>query len=197
MNYMNSMHFAKWLEQTTVGTELVDSSKIDVLYEKAKISVQIVQLYDKMTNQKLLTNISTIAPLSSGVYGMYMSSENHKVIGKEILDKMKLLFPKDIMLDKKLQTLPNAVLKQYLPDLDEKQIIPSDTIHVNIQKILKQLGDTPQAILEIASTIIHEATHELELQTTGKTSEVGPVAAERKFIDWSKSNWNLLSKKFF
>ncbi len=194
---MNSMHFAKWLEQTTVGTELVDSSKIDVLYEKAKISVQIVQLYDKMTNQKLLTNISTIAPLSSGVYGMYMSSENHKVIGKEILDKMKLLFPKDIMLDKKLQTLPNAVLKQYLPDLDEKQIIPSDTIHVNIQKILKQLGDTPQAILEIASTIIHEATHELELQTTGKTSEVGPVAAERKFIDWSKSNWNLLSKKFF
>ena len=191
------MHFAKWLEQTTVGTELVDSSKIDVLYEKAKISVQIVQLYDKMTNQKLLTNISTIAPLSSGVYGMYMSSENHKVIGKEVLDKMKLLFPKDIMLDKKLQTLPNAVLKQYLPDLDEKQIIPSDTIHVNIQKILKQLGDTPQAILEIASTIIHEATHELELQTTGKTSEVGPVAAERKFIDWSKSNWNLLSKKFF
>lgn len=194
---MNYMHFAKWLEQTTVGTELVDSSKIDVLYEKAKISVQIVQLYDKMTNQKLLTNISTIAPLSSGVYGMYMSSENHKVIGKEVLDKMKLLFPKDIMLDKKLQTLPNAVLKQYLPDLDEKQIIPSDTIHVNIQKILKQLGDTPQAILEIASTIIHEATHELELQTTGKTSEVGPVAAERKFIDWSKSNWNLLSKKFF
>ena len=194
---MNYMHFAKWLEQTTVGTELVDSSKIDVLYEKAKISVQIVQLYDKMTNQKLLTNISTIAPLSSGVYGMYMSSENHKVIGKEVLDKMKLLFPKDIMLDKKLQTLPNAVLKQHLPDLDEKQIIPSDTIHVNIQKILKQLGDTPQAILEIASTIIHEATHELELQTTGKTSEVGPVAAERKFIDWSKSNWNLLSKKFF
>ena len=194
---MNYMHFAKWLEQTTVGTELVDSSKIDVLYEKAKISVQIVQLYDKMTKQKLLTNISTIAPLSSGVYGMYMSSENHKVIGKEVLDKMKLLFPKDIMLDKKLQTLPNAVLKQYLPDLDEKQIIPSDTIHVNIQKILKQLGDTPQAILEIASTIIHEATHELELQTTGKTSEVGPVAAERKFIDWSKSNWNLLSKKFF
>jgi len=194
---MNSMHFAKWLEQTTVGTELVDSSKIDVLYEKAKISVQIVQLYDKMTNQKLLTNISTIAPLSSGVYGMYMSSENNKVIGKQVLDKMKLLFPKDIMLDKKLQTLPNAVLKQYLPDLDEKQIIPSDTIHVNIQKILKQLGDTPQAILEIASTIIHEATHELELQTTGKTSEVGPVAAERKFIDWSKSNWNLLSKKFF
>ena len=194
---MNYMHFAKWLEQTTVGTELVDSSKIDALYEKAKISVQIVQLYDKMTNQKLLTNISKIAPLSSGVYGMYMSSENHKVIGKEVLDKMKLLFPKDIMLDKKLQTLPNAVLKQYLPDLDEKQIIPSDTIHVNIQKILKQLGDTPQAILEIASTIIHEATHELELQTTGKTSEVGPVAAERKFIDWSKSNWNLLSKKFF
>ena len=194
---MNYMHFAKWLEQTTVGTELVDSSKIDVLYEKAKISVQIVQLYDKMTNQKLLTNISTIAPLSSGVYGMYMSSENNKVIGKQVLDKMKLLFPKDIMLDKKLQTLPNAVLKQYLPDLDEKQIIPSDTIHVNIQKILKQLGDTPQAILEIASTIIHEATHELELQTTGKTSEVGPVAAERKFIDWSKSNWNLLSKKFF
>jgi hypothetical protein len=46
--------------------------------------------------------------------------------------------------------------------------------------------------LEIASTIVHECTHELELQTTGRTSEVGPVAASQRFLDWTKKNWNTI-----
>ena len=187
--------FTKWVE-TTLGNESVDESKIDAVYNKAKISVQIVQLYDKMTNQKLLTNINMIAPLSSSVYGLYMSAENRKAIGKQVLDRMKLLFPKDMMLDKKLQTLPNAVIKKYIPDIDEKQLIPSDTIHVNVQKILGQFGDTSQAILEIASTIIHESWHEIELQNIGKTNETGPVAAEKRFMEWVRQNWTMLSQKF-
>lgn len=188
------MNFKEFF-QNTVGTELVDSSRIESLYKKAKISIKIVQMYDKMTNQKLLTNISTIAPLSSGVYGLYMSKENKKVIGSNIVNKLKLLFPKDMMLNQKLQTLPNSVIKQYVPDLDEKQLRPSDTIHVNVQKIVAELGDSKEAILEIASTIVHEATHEIELQTTGKTNEIGPKNAENHFIQWANQNWNVIKTR--
>lgn len=190
------LNFSEWMEQSTVGTEFVDESKIDQIYIGAKKSVQIVQMYDKMTGQKLLTNINTILPLSSGSYGLYMSAENKKVIGGDVLNKLKLIFPKDTMLSQKIQTIPNAIIKKYIPDLDEKKIQPSDTIHVNIQKILNQFGDSPQAILEIASTIVHEATHEIELQTTGKTNEIGPMAAEKKFMDWVKQNWRMLSQRF-
>lgn len=189
------MNFKEWLGQNTVGTELVDSSKIEALYSKANLSIKIVQLYSKMTGQKLLNNISTIAPLSSGVYGMYMSKENKRVIGPSVLNKLKLLFPKDLLLQQKLQTLPSAVIKQYIPDINEKDIQPSDTIRVNVQKIVSKLGDSKEAILEIASTIIHEATHELELQNTGKTNEIGPRNAENKFIQWAKQNWNIIKTR--
>lgn len=189
------MNFKEWLSQNTVGTELVDSSKIEQLYNKAKLSVKIVQIYDKMTGQTLLKNINTVAPLSGGVYGMYMSRENKKVVGKQIVDKLKLLFPKDMMLNQKIQTLPNSVIKKYVPDLDEKQLQPSDTIRVNVKKIVSELGDTKEAVLQIASTIVHECTHEIELQTTGKTNEIGPKNAEAKFIQWANQNWNLLKTR--
>ena len=178
--------------QNTIGTENVDSSKVEQLYDKTKISVKLVQLYDKMTNQNLLKNINTIAPLSSNVYGMYLSKENKKIIGNKVYEKLKLLFPKDIMLDQKIQTLPNAVIKKYIPELNEKDLQPSDTIHVNVKKIINELKDDKKSIIEIASTIVHEATHEIELQTTGKTNEIGPKNAENKFVDWVDKNWNLI-----
>lgn len=200
-----TLNFKTWFEQSTLGTEFVDSSKIDVIYQKAKIAVQIVQMYDQTRSsdpkatpdkRKLLLNINTIAPLSSNVYGMYMSSENKKVIGPEVINKMKLLFPKDAMLNQKMQTLPTSIIKKYIPDLDEKKIQPSDTIHVNVQKIVKEFGDSPKAIIEIASTIVHEATHELEREFYGKTDETGPRNAERNFIAWIKQNWGTISKRF-
>lgn len=181
--------------QNTIGTENVDSSKVEQLYDKTKISVKLVQLYDKMTNQNLLKNINTIAPLSSNVYGMYLSKENKKIIGSKIYEKLKLLFPKDIMLDQKIQTLPNVVIKKYIPELNEKDLQPSDTIHVNVKKIINELKDDKKSIIEIASTIVHEATHEIELQTTGKTNEVGPKNAEKKFVDWVDKNWNLIQSR--
>lgn len=199
------MNFKKWFEQATLGTEMVDETKIDSIYNRAKISVQIVQMYDQTRSadpksppdkRKLLLNINTIAPLASGVYGMYMSSENKKVIGPEIVNKMRLIFPKDAMLAQKLQTLPISVIKKYMPDVDEKRIQPSDTIHVNVQRIIKEFGDSPKGIIEIASTIVHEATHELEREFYGKTDERGPEKAERDFLSWVKQNWNILSRKF-
>ena len=148
-----------------------------------------------MTNQNLLKNINTIAPLSSNVYGMYLSKENKKIIGNKVYEKLKLLFPKDIMLDQKIQTLPNAVIKKYIPELNEKDLQPSDTIHVNVKKIINELKDDKKSIIEIASTIVHEATHEIELQTTGKTNEIGPKNAENKFVDWVDKNWNLIQNR--
>jgi hypothetical protein len=190
------MKFKEWLnEQSTVGTEFVDEKQIDLIYDKAKISVELVQLYDKMTNQKLLTNISTIAPLMSGVYGLYNSSENKKVIGPDILNKIRLKFGNDLTSMKNLQIIPSAVLRQHMPEIDINKIQPSDVIRVNVQKIVKELGDTKETIIEIASTIVHEATHELEYQTLGKTSEIGPKAAEAKFINWVSKNWNTIVVK--
>lgn len=193
---MQIKNFKEWLsEQSTVGTEFVDERQIDAVYDKAKLSVRLVRLYDKATNQTLLKNISTIANLSSGAYGLYSSSENKKVIGSQVVNNLKMKFGSDIMSTNKLNTIPNAVIKKYVPGIDERMIQPSDVIRVNIQKHLATHGDSIEAILEIASTIVHECTHELELQNTGATNEAGPIAAERRFMAWFKSNWNLVRQQ--
>lgn len=182
-------HFRSWLgENSTLGTENVDS-KIDQLYDKAKYAIKLVQLYCRSTGQKLLNNISTVAPLQSGVYGLYNSAENKKVIGPAAANKIRFKFGQSAM-QQNLQRLPNSVIKQYLPDVDERQIVPSDVIHVNVQRIVREMGDTKEAVLEIASTIIHEATHEMEFQTKGKTDEVGPKKAEDLFKNWVQKNWS-------
>lgn len=187
-------HFRSWLfENSTIGTENVDS-KIDHLYDKAKYAIKLVQLYSRSTGQRLLNNISTVAPLQSGVYGLYNSAENKKVIGPAAANKIRFKFNQPMM-QQNLQRLPNFVIKQYFPDIDEEQIVPSDVIHVNVQRIVGELGDTKDAVLEIASTIVHEATHELEFQTKGKTDEVGPKKAEEIFKNWVKANWNLVVSK--
>lgn len=191
------MNFSKWFYEqgSTVGTENVDERQIDSAYKSAKYSVQLVRLYDKLTNQSLLKNISTIALLQSGAYGLYSSSENKKVIGPSIVNKLKMKFGTDMLMSNRLNTIPNAVIKQYIPDIDVNQLQPSDVIRVNVQKHLATHGDTLQAIIEIASTIVHECTHELELQKTGKTSEVGPVQAEKVFIDWVSKHWQVIRQQ--
>lgn len=189
------MNFKEFFNQTTLGTENVDSSQIESIYNKAKLSIRLVQLYGRSTQQQLLKNINTVANLSSGVYGMYMSRENRRTIGKDVVDKFKLLFPKDMMINQKLQTLPTAVIKQYFPDIDERHLQPSDTIRVNVSRIVRELGDTKEAIVEIASTIVHEATHELEMQNYGKTDESGPKSAEVHFHNWVQQNWNMIKQR--
>ena len=189
---MEDLSFRSWLEQNTVGTEEVDSRQLDAAYDKAKYAVRLVRLYDKMTNQKLLTNISTIATLSQGAFGLYNSGENKKVIGPAAAAKLRMRFGQDVMANNTLNRLPTVVIKQYVPDIDERQIQPSDVIHVNVQKHLAAHGDSMAAILEIASTIVHECTHELEMQATGRTSEAKPQAAERAFMTWVQKNWQTI-----
>lgn len=174
--------------ENTLGTDEV-TSQIDVLYDKAKYAVKLVQMYSRSTNKGLLKNISTIAPLASGVYGLYNSGENKKVIGPTAANKIKFKFGDAQMHGADPQKLPNAVIKQYVPDVDERQLTPSDIIHVNVRRIISELGDTREAVLEIASTIVHEATHEIEFQTTGRTDETGPKRAESEFRAWVSANW--------
>lgn len=176
--------FKSWFEVNTVGTKEVDESKIDAIYDKAKISVKLVQMF----NEKLLYNINTIIPLQSGVYGLYNSAKNQKVIDQQEAEKIRLKFGKDVIEKHQIDMIPNVVLKQKVPDIDLNKIHPSDTIEVNISRILKELGNTKRAVIEIASTIVHEATHENELQNKGSTNEIGPKAAEMQFMNWIKAN---------
>lgn len=188
------IEFRKWISESVVGTEKV-YNQIDHLYDKAKYAIKLVQLYSNATGQKLLHNISTVAPLNSGVYGLYNSSENKKVIGPQAANKIKFKFGQDLLASQKMQKLPQYIIKQYLPDVDERQIAPSDVIHVNVARIVRELGDSMEAVIEIASTIVHEATHEIEFQSTGKTDERGPKTAEEQFKKWTSANQSLIASR--
>lgn len=192
------MRFKVWLEVVsgTLGTELVDESQIDSVYDKAKISVKLVQLYARENRLKLLNNISTIANLSSGAYGLYNSANNKKVINQMAMQKIRFKFGDDVFKSNKINSIPKVVIKKYVPDVQELDIQPSDVIYVNVSRIIREFGDTSQAILQIASTIVHEATHEKEREEKGSTSEVGPVMEEKKFLNWFKTNKVRLIQKF-
>jgi len=192
------MRFKVWLETVagTLGTELVDSSQIDSVYDKAKISVQLVQLYARENRLKLLNNISTVANLNSGAYGLYNSATNKKVINQNAIQKIRFKFGDDIFKNNKINSIPEVVIKKYIPDIQDIEVQPSDVIYVNVNRIIKELGDTPQAIIQIASTIVHEATHEKEREEKGSTNETLPVMEEKKFLNWFKINKIRLVQKF-
>ena len=192
------MRFKIWLETVagTLGTEIVDASQINSVYDKAKISVQLVQLYARENRNKLLNNISTIANLSSGAYGLYNSANNKKVINQNALQKIRLKFGDDVFKNNKINNIPEIVIKKYIPEIQDIDVQQSDVIYINVRRIIKELGDTPQAVLEIASTIVHEATHEKEREEKGYTNETTPVMEEKKFLNWFKINRLRLIQKF-
>ena len=195
------MRFKLWLETVagTLGTELVDESQIDSIYDKAKISVKLVQTYARENRIKLLNNISTIANLSSGAYGLYNSATNKKVISQNAMQKIRLKFGDDIFKNNKINNIPEVVIKKYIPDVQDSDVQQSDVIYVNVNSHLAKFGDTPQAILEIASTIVHEATHEKEREETGKTIDGANSLVnmeETKFLNWFKINRLRLIQKF-
>lgn len=189
------MRFKLWLEDATLGTDLV-VSQINNIYDKAKISIQLVKMYSKETGLKLLNNISTIANLSSGAYGLYNSANNKKVISQKAMQKIRFKFGEDIIKNNDVYKVPEVVIRKYIPDIQDSEIQQSDVIYVNVRRIITELGDTPAAILEIASTIVHEAFHEKEREEKGFTTEVQPQLEEKKFINWFKINKNRIIQKF-
>ena len=167
----------------------VDESEISSLYDKAHLAVRMVQEYDPT----LLENISTIANLSGGAYGVYNNADNQKIIPEDIKEKLRYIYQGNIT-DQQMAMIPKAEIvayfdkyKEVFPDVDvqalQDQIQQDDTIRVNVNRILQESSSDEEAIIEIASTIVHEATHEIEKEETGQTSEAGPEAAERDFIN--------------
>ena len=122
----------------------MDVSQLDRVYNKSKLAVKIVQEYDKSTNSKYLTDITTITPISKqGVYGLYNSSENKAVLGKQY-NKQKYTFTQD-QLDK-MSKLPEDILRQHkVPEEVIQAIQPTDTIHVNVLSIYKTFNDLQKA----------------------------------------------------
>lgn len=191
------MKFKKWLENlNTLNNDLVDDSQINKVYDKAKIAVDIVRMYSKENNKKILNNISTIANLASGAYGLYNSKYNKKVISQNAAQKIRFKFGNEVFSTNKINNIPEVVLKKYIPDLRDEEVIPSDVIFVNVSRIVKELGDSIQSIIEIASTIVHESTHEKEREETGKTSEIKPQQEEKLFKDWFIKNKNRILMKY-
>lgn len=194
-------------EQSTVGTEQVDARQIISLYGRVADSVEMVRMYDQTLPQdkQLLRDISTIANLSSGnAFGMFVNSDNTNVIGPDVMQKIKLIYPNDPMIDTKIKKLSRSKILETLPEdikkqIDPKKIQPSDVIKVDVKKHLAKYGDSAAAVIEIASTIVHEATHVLEYVEKGETFD-GPGTAVEKaesaFKGWVKANWPTVSRRF-
>jgi hypothetical protein len=188
------LKFKNWIfENFTKDYEI--QSQIDHLYDKAKYALKIVQMYVKSSHdpkvKNILKNVSTVAPLNSGVYGLYNSAENKAVIGQPAASATRFKFDSGTMsANKKIQKLPAEVIRQHIPEIDPSEIKPSDVIRVNIKKIVSESGDSMQSIIQIASTIVHEAVHSMEFRSKGRTDEQGPKAAEAEFMSWIQKNWD-------
>jgi len=167
----------------------IDEKQIDALYDKAHIAVELVRWY----KPELLENIASIANLASGAYGVYNSGENRKLLPKPIEQRM-LYYGK--VNRHNLDMIPKSTLRKYFPDVPEDQIQDSDTIHINIRRIVNEFQGDLERVLEIAATIVHETTHEIERETQGWTSEAGPQAAEKEFMNWAKNNMKQIMAKY-
>lgn len=160
----------------------IDESQIDSVYNKAHIAVELARTYDRMADKRdLLNNISVIANLASGAYGVYNSGENRKIIPPQL---QQALIYYGRVTPQNLHNIPRSTIKKYYPQIKDDQIKNTDTIHVNIKRILSELPKDEDRIMEISSTILHEATHEWERENYGSTSEAGPLKTEAAFKAW-------------
>jgi hypothetical protein len=190
------MRFKEWFlkENATLGTELV-ADQISSDYSKAKFAIDLVRAYDAtkpdkegnvLEKRKLLLNIGTIAKLYAGpnVFGMFKPEEDNQIVvaPKNNIDQINKLFKN------KAKNAPESLIRKYFPTLAPTSIMQSSVIRVNVPRIINVFGDTPKAVLEIAKTIVHEATHQLERQITGDTKDGPNTAVERAeaaFEQWA------------
>jgi len=163
------MNFKEWF--STQDTQ-VDERQIDAVYDKAHIAVDLVRSY----RPQLLTNISTIANLATGAYGMYNSAENQKVLPPDV---ERWLIYRGVNKNE-LGNIPSMIYQKY--GVNPQNIKSNNTIHVNVKRIISQARTELEAVLQIAATIVHEATHSIERESSGLTDEIDPKAAERQFM---------------
>jgi hypothetical protein len=192
------MNFKSWLENlNTLNSDLVDDSQINRIYDKAKIAVDIVRMYGKENNKKILNNISTIANLASGSYGLYNSKYNKKVISQSAMQKIRFKFGDEIFKNNQIHNIPEVVIRRYIPDIRDEDINPSDVIFVNVSRFVREFGDSIETVFHIASTIVHESSHEKEREETANTSEHGMVKTEVSlFESWFIKNKDRILTKY-
>lgn len=185
-----NMNFKSWL----IGEQLKEPniSQIESIYNKSHVALKLAEAWPE--GAKLLSRVSVIGNLASGVYGIFLSKENKKVLPPDVESKL-IHYGK--VEKENLMTLPNAYIKELYPDVDTNRIQESDTIHVNIRRIISEIKDDLHRIIEIASTIIHEATHVEDFQARTKAklnmhddpqSETHAKDNERKFQLWVSQN---------
>ena len=180
------MGFKEWLN---MKDPTVDSKQLDAVYDKSRIAVELVQMY----RPELLFNISTIANLASGAYGLYNSAENSTILDPSAAQR---LIYRGHVSQQQIQKLPRKILKQYFPDLKPGEVKPGDTVHVNVNRIMRESKNDIEAVIRIGATIVHECTHEIEGEMKGHTEETGPEAAARQFVAWAKQNMQMILKKY-
>jgi len=165
------------------------SSQINSLYDKAHLAVQLAHQY----RPDLFENISTIANLASGAYGVYNTADNQKAIPENIKQKIRWIY-QDNITDQQMAMIPKSDIvnyfnqyKEVFPDVNvsslQNEISSDDVIRINVNRILNESESDYDAVIEIASTILHEALHEKEKEDTGATDETGPQQLEREFIN--------------
>jgi len=76
------------------------------------------------------------------------SSENQKVIPKDVESNLIYYGKVD---NRNLGNIPKKTLQQYYPQLAPNAIKESDTIHVNVRRIIQEKGSDFEAIMEIAN----------------------------------------------
>lgn len=192
-----SMNFKSWFYKL-ISEQIKEPniSQIESIYNKSHVALKLAEAWPD--GAKLLSRVSVVGNLASGVYGIFLSKENKKVLPPDVESKL-IHYGK---IDKSnLMTLPNAYIKELYPEIDINRIQESDTIHVNIRRILSEIKDDLHRIIEIASTIIHEATHVEDFQGRTKAkinmhddpqSEAHAKDNERKFQLWVNQNFKSL-----
>lgn len=158
---------------------LVEGGKIEASYPLSHVAVQLVREYD----ENALYNIGAVEDMpGGGPYGYYSTGDNVHQLPQEIADRVRLEFNTE-----NIDLIPTSFLLNSIPELNEQSIQIGDVIHVNINRIITE-SQHPNPIIfnfnvikEIAKTILHEATHVIEVETTGETSESSAEGAETPF----------------
>jgi hypothetical protein len=195
-------NFYDWLTEQinplVLGSERVED-KISPFFNKSKLSIDLVRQYDALLPQgeKLLWDISVVAPLTKGVFGMFTSGENINILGPDVDRKLQLKFGKNTYKKYKtqLERLPYYLLNKQIknfPEIRIDEIKPSSVIHVNVGKNIAQHAGKPGSealtVLEIASTIVHEATHAKDVKMGREPTESNALTAEANFRAWFMKN---------
>lgn len=168
----------------------LDHQQINAIYDKGHIAIELAQQYAQERYPDLLTNVTTVANLASGAYGLYNTADNQKTLPPDV---ERWLIYRGIKKED-ISKVPYIILQKW--GVDPRQVRISDTIHVNVKRILNQSKNDLDAILQISSTVLHEAMHEKEQEMTGQSSEIGPKKVEDDFMMWAKNNLQRILKNY-